>query len=99
MLLSNTFENIGGILTGLYFSFKSFLPLLRKGVTSIIFKQDENKDELKRPPRYLAQLSIWRGAVGILEQDTQLTSLKIQWIQRLLNPTNALWKDLILTIH
>ena len=99
MLLSNTFENIGGILTGLYFSFKSFLPLLRKGVTSIIFKQDENKDELKRPPRYLAQLSIWRGALGILEIDTQLNSLKTQWIQRLLNPTNALWKDLILTIH
>ena len=49
-----------------------------------------------RPPRHLAQLSIWKGGLGILEMGTQLNSLKIKWIQKLLNPTNALWKDLML---
>ena len=47
MLLSNTFENTGRILTGLLFSFKSFLPFLCKGVTSAIFKHDGNEDDLK----------------------------------------------------
>ena len=47
MLLSNTFENIERILTGLQFSFKSLLPFLRKGVTSAIFKQDGNEDDLE----------------------------------------------------
>ena len=49
-----------------------------------------------RPPRHLTQLSTWRGRLGILDIDTQLNSLKIKWIQRLLNPTNVLWKDLML---
>ena len=49
-----------------------------------------------RPHRQLAQLSIWRGGLGILDIDTQLNSLKINWIQMLLNHTNALWKDLML---
>ena len=44
----------------------------------------------------VAQLSIWRGGLGILDKDTQLNSLKRKWIQRLLNPTNALWKNLML---
>ena len=44
----------------------------------------------------VAQLSIWRGGLGILDKDTQLNSLKRKWIQRLLNPTNALWKELML---
>ena len=48
-----------------------------------------------RPPRHLAQLSIWIGRLGILDIKTQLNSLKIKFIQRLLNPTNALWKDLM----
>ena len=48
MLLPNTFENIGRILTGLWFYFKSFLPFLCNGVTSAIFKQDGNEDDLKR---------------------------------------------------
>ena len=47
MLLSNTSENIGKILTGLQLSFKSFLPFLCKRVTSVIFKQSGNKDDLK----------------------------------------------------
>ena len=47
MLLSNTFENIGRILSGRKFSFKSFLPFLCIGVTSAIFKQDRNEDDLK----------------------------------------------------
>ena len=46
------------------------------------------------PPR--AQLPIWKDGLGILDIDTQLNSLKIKWIQRLFNPTNALWKDLML---
>ena len=49
-----------------------------------------------QPPRHIAQLSIWKGRLGILNIDTQQNSLKIKWIQRLLNPTNAVWKDLIL---
>ena len=47
MLLSNTFENIGRTTYGLQFSFMYFLPFLRKGVTSAIFKQGENEDDLK----------------------------------------------------
>ena len=34
--------------------------------------------------------------LGILEIDIQLNSLKTKWIQKLLNPTNALWKSLML---
>ena len=49
-----------------------------------------------QPPRHIAQLPIWKGRLGILNIDTQQNSLKIKWIQRLLNPTNAAWKDLIL---
>ena len=41
-------------------------------------------------------LSIWKGGLGILDIDTQLNSIKIKWMQRLLNPTNALRKDLVL---
>ena len=50
-------------------------------------------------PRYLAQLSIWRGGLGILDIDTQLNYIKIKWIQMLLSSTNALkkiCKDLML---
>ena len=49
-----------------------------------------------RPLRHLAQLTIWRGGLGILEIDTQLNSVNIKWIQRSLNPTNALWIDLMM---
>ena len=46
-----------------------------------------------RPPRHLVQLSILKGGPGILEIDTELNSkLKAKFIQRLLNPSNALWK-------
>ena len=44
-------------------------------------------------PRHLAQLSIWTIGLGILDIKTQLNSLKIKWIQRLLNLTNALEKS------
>ena len=44
----------------------------------------------------VAQLSIWRGGLGILDKDTQLNSLKRKWIQRSLNSTNALRKELTL---
>ena len=49
-----------------------------------------------RLPRHLIQLSTWKGRIGILDIDIQLNSLKTKWIQKLLNPTNALWKDLML---
>ena len=49
-----------------------------------------------RTPRYLAQTSILMVGLGILDKETQLNSLKIKWIRRLLNPTNALWKNLML---
>ena len=47
MLLSITFENIGRTPYGLQFSFMCFLHFLRKGVTSAIFKQGGNEDDLK----------------------------------------------------
>ena len=49
-----------------------------------------------KPPKHLAQLSIWRDRLGILDIYTQLNYIKIKWIQRLSNPTNALWKDLMM---
>ena len=48
------------------------------------------------PPRHLVQLPIWKGGLGILDIDTQLNFLKVKLIQRLLNSTSALWKNLIL---
>ena len=47
------------------------------------------------PPRHLAQLSVWKIGLCILDVDTQLNSLELKWICRLLNPTNALWKGLM----
>ena len=49
-----------------------------------------------RRPRHLVQLSIWRGGLDILDIANQLNSLKIKWIKSLLNPTNVLWKNLML---
>ena len=43
-----------------------------------------------RPPRHIAQLSIWKGGLGILDIHTHLNCLKDIWIQRSLNPTSAL---------
>ena len=54
------------------------------------------EQENTQPTKQLAQLSIWRGGLGIFDIDTQLNYIKIKSIQRLLNPTNALWKDLML---
>ena len=54
------------------------------------------EQEKKRPPRHLAQLSIWTIGLDILDIETQLNSFKIKWIQKLLNPINALWKNLML---
>ena len=49
-----------------------------------------------RTPRHLAQLSIWISGPGILDIDTLFNCLKTKWIQRFLNPTNDLWKNLML---
>ena len=54
---------------------------------------DERK---RRPPRYITQLSIWSGGLGIIDMSTQSNSRKIIWIERLLNSTTALWKNLML---
>ena len=54
------------------------------------------KQEKIQTPRYLAKLFIWRGGLGIFDIDTQLNYIKVKLIQRLSNPTNAVWKDLIL---
>ena len=52
-----------------------------------------SEQEKIRPLRRQTQLSIWTIGVGILDIETQLNSLKIKWNPRLLNPTNALWKN------
>ena len=57
---------------------------------------NNNKKKTQQPHKDLAQLFIWRGRLDILEIGTHWKSLKIKWIQRLLNPTNALRRDLIL---
>ena len=49
-----------------------------------------------RTPRHLVELPIWKGGLGTLDIDTQLNSLKIKWIKRFLQSSNALWKDLML---
>ena len=46
--------------------------------------------------RHLVKLSIWKDRLGIFDKDTQWSSLQINRIQGLLNPTNALRKDLML---
>ena len=43
-----------------------------------------------------AQTSVWKCRLGILDIDAQLNSLELKWTWRLFNPTNALWKGLIL---
>ena len=35
-------------------------------------------------------------SLGISDKDKNLNCIKMKWIQRLLNPTNVLWKDLML---
>ena len=61
----------------------------------MILSETEKKKK-KQSPRHLVQLSIWTSGVDILDIETQLNSLKMKRIQRLLNPTNALWKNLTL---
>ena len=38
-----------------------------------------------QPPRHLAQLSICRVRLGILDIETQGNYIQVKWIQRLLN--------------
>ena len=77
------------------------------GQTYTILKEIKKETEKKkkkfplelqkmRLPRHLIHFSTWKGRIGILDIDIQLNSLKTKWIQKLLNPTNALWKDLML---
>ena len=51
------------------------------------------KEEIEKT---IAQVSNGRFGLGILDKNTQLHSVELQWIQRLLNPTNALWKGFML---
>ena len=55
-----------------------------------------SRTEKIRLPKHLVKLPISRGGLGISDIDTQLNSLKLKWIQRLLNPTSVLWKVLML---
>ena len=50
-----------------------------------------------RPSRHLAQLSIRLddGTSSFRHSDT-IKFLKLKWIQRLLNPNNSLWKNIML---
>ena len=66
-----------------------------KKETKIIYDFLWNGKKIQ-PPWHWAQLSIWKGRIGFLDIDTKLNSLKVKWIQRLLNTTNALSKDLML---
>ena len=50
----------------------------------------------KEIEKKIAQLSIWKCGLGILDIDTQLNSLELKWNWRLLSPTNVLWKGLML---
>ena len=49
-----------------------------------------------RPPRHLVQLFILKRGLGVLDIDNQLNYLKTKWVQILLNPTHAFWKDLMM---
>ena len=49
-----------------------------------------------RPLRHLAQLFLWMSGLGISVIETQLNSLNIKWIQKLLNATNVLRKNFML---
>ena len=88
--------------------FESPLPIFSKPVgNTAILKYIKKETEQSiynffwnyknmRPPRHLVQLFIWKGGLGILDIDIQLSPLKTKCIQRLLNPTNASWKDCML---
>ena len=54
-----------------------------------------NRKEIE-PPRHLVQLSISKSGLDSLEIETRLNSLKIKWTQSLLNPDNAVGKQLML---
>ena len=49
-----------------------------------------------RPPRRPVQLSILTSGLRVLDKETQLKSLKIKLIQKLLKPNNVLRKNLML---
>ena len=65
---------------------ESYFSYMKKMIKKIL--------QTTETPRHLAQLSIWRGGLGILDIDTQLNFLKIKWIERLLNSIAALWKHI-----
>ena len=50
----------------------------------------------KEIEKTIAQLSIWKCRLGILDIDNQLNSLELKWIQGLLNSISSLWKGLML---
>ena len=64
-------------------------------IPKYIKKEIENflRNETKKKKQTSQTLT---PSLDILDIDTQLNSLKIKLIQKLLNPTNVLWKDLML---
>ena len=59
-----------------------------------ILKKKLQKHTISQLPS--SNCSFLRGRLGISDIDIQLKSLKLKWIQWLINCTNALWKDLML---
>ena len=60
----------------------------------------ERKNTTCRAPS--STIAIWRGGLSVLDINTPWNSLRRKWIlnvyQRLLSPTNALWKGLMLYV-
>ena len=54
---------------------------------------EQKRNMIFQAPYSAFHLEVWARYLNIV---TQLNSLKLKWIQRLLNSTNALWKSLIL---
>ena len=88
---SSSYPNFG-IYIGQIFA---IAKLTKKDIAKRMYNFLWNNKKI-RSHRNLAPLSIWKGGLGILDIHTQLNSLKSIWIQRSLNPTNALWKYLML---
>ena len=76
----------------------------KKDLNQILLSQHWHIGQIYTIPKFIkkeieksiAQVSNWRCGLGILDIDNQLHSVELQWIQRLLNPTNALWKGFML---
>ena len=67
--------------------------LLSKLWSIIYYSKIYQKGNWKKKNSSTLHLEVW---TGILDINTQLNSLELKWNWRLLNPTNVLWKGLML---